>query len=63
MKNVTDKLYVQYYLLNSIDKLVSRCEDQSLQTLGVYISIGGLSTVCKEAKKEYPHISFTFMGE
>lgn len=61
LKKINNKIYLQYYLLMNIDKIISNCRNESLQTLGAYIALGGLCTVCNEAREVYPHIAFSFM--
>lgn len=56
-----NKLYVQYYLLDNINKIISLCSDNALQTMGTYIALGGLATVSKEARECYKHIAYSFM--
>ena len=61
IKKCKDKLYVQYYLLDNINKIISLCSDKALQIMGSYIAIGGLATVSSEARDGYPHIAYSFM--
>lgn len=61
IKSLPDKLCVQYYILNSIEKIISLCSDESLQTMGTYIALGGLATVSLDARKNYPDIAYSFM--
>jgi hypothetical protein len=59
--NNANKIKIQKILLDNIDKLMSINHDMSLQTLCAYIIIGGLATVCVEAKEIYSYISYSFM--
>jgi hypothetical protein len=56
-----DKLFIQYYILQNINNLISKCLDKDYQMFGCYIAVGGLSTVSKEIRDTYPHISYSFM--
>lgn len=61
IKSCKNKLFVQYYLLTNIDKIISNCKTESMQTMGTYIVLGGLCTVSKETRECYPDFSFSFM--
>lgn len=61
IKKCKNKEYVQYILLNNINKIISLCSDEALQTMGSYIALGGLATVSHEARDCYPHIAYSFM--
>jgi uncharacterized protein YciU (UPF0263 family) len=61
IKNCKNKLYVQYYLLDNINKIISLCSNEALQIMGAYIAIGGLATVSVQAREGYPHIAYSFM--
>ena len=56
-----DKIIIQHSILTNIDKIISLCDDKSLQTMGAYIALGGIATVSEIVRECYPHIAYTFM--
>jgi hypothetical protein len=62
-----NKTEIQSVLLKNINKIISLCDvpdsknaTDALQILGVYVALGGLVTVSKEARDSYPDIIFAF---
>jgi hypothetical protein len=60
IKNYSSPLIIQHEILSNYDKLLNVQNEQML-TLGSYIIVGGLATVCPEVKTCYPDIAFSFM--
>ena len=57
--NDKDIKYIQNYLLNQIEILLT-CPNENIKYMLNYIVVGGLSLVIPEIKEQYPDFCFAF---
>ena len=55
-----NKLNIQKYLLDNINKVITSSEDEAMINLGNYLMIGGLAVVCPEIRDRYPDFVYSF---
>lgn len=55
-----NKLNIQKYLLDDINKVITSSDNEAIKNLGNYLMIGGLAVVCPEIRDRYPDFVYSF---